>query len=146
LIESLFSVRAMPPGLYDIRSEVYKPVPLYRQRPENQKRGSRATRRDCHQDRWLPNRTFRLLLDFHYSDDWADPEHERTPKAWSKLSHDNLVSPHEDQGRPRLREGSTAPAWKERKRRYEGLLHYGGLCTLQTPRASALRRAELFGK
>jgi arabinogalactan endo-1,4-beta-galactosidase len=34
---------------------------------------------------------FRLLLDFHYSDDWADPEHERTPKAWAKLSHDELV-------------------------------------------------------
>ena len=70
---------------------------------KNQKRGSRATRRDCHQDRWLPNRTFRRLLDFHYSDDWADPEHERTPKAWAKLSHEDLVSPHEDQGRPRLR-------------------------------------------
>jgi arabinogalactan endo-1,4-beta-galactosidase len=34
---------------------------------------------------------FRLLLDFHYSDDWADPEHERTPQAWAKLSHDELV-------------------------------------------------------
>lgn len=34
---------------------------------------------------------FRLLLDFHYSDDWADPAHQRTPAAWSKLSHDALV-------------------------------------------------------
>jgi len=34
---------------------------------------------------------FRLLLDFHYSDDWADPAHERTPAAWSKLPHDALV-------------------------------------------------------
>jgi arabinogalactan endo-1,4-beta-galactosidase len=34
---------------------------------------------------------FHLLLDFHYSDDWADPAHEKTPKAWAKLSHDALV-------------------------------------------------------
>ena len=34
---------------------------------------------------------FRLLLDFHYSDDWADPAHEKTPAAWSKMSHDALV-------------------------------------------------------
>jgi arabinogalactan endo-1,4-beta-galactosidase len=34
---------------------------------------------------------FRLLLDFHYSDDWADPAHEKTPAAWSKLPHDALV-------------------------------------------------------
>ena len=34
---------------------------------------------------------FRLLLDFHYSDDWADPAHELTPKAWAKLSHEQLV-------------------------------------------------------
>jgi arabinogalactan endo-1,4-beta-galactosidase len=34
---------------------------------------------------------FHLLLDFHYSDDWADPAHETTPKAWVKLPHDELV-------------------------------------------------------
>ena len=34
---------------------------------------------------------FRILLDFHYSDDWADPAHEATPKAWAKMSHDQLV-------------------------------------------------------
>ena len=34
---------------------------------------------------------FRLLLDFHYSDDWADPAHEATPKAWAKLRHDQLL-------------------------------------------------------
>jgi arabinogalactan endo-1,4-beta-galactosidase len=34
---------------------------------------------------------FRLLLDFHYSDDWADPAHEKTPAAWAKLPHEQLV-------------------------------------------------------
>ena len=34
---------------------------------------------------------FRLLLDFHYSDTWADPSQQMTPKAWAGLSHDQLV-------------------------------------------------------
>ena len=34
---------------------------------------------------------FRILLDFHYSDDWADPAHEKTPATWVKMPHDALV-------------------------------------------------------
>jgi arabinogalactan endo-1,4-beta-galactosidase len=34
---------------------------------------------------------FRVLLDFHYADNWADPAHQPTPKAWARLSHDDLV-------------------------------------------------------
>lgn len=34
---------------------------------------------------------FHLLLDLHYSDTWADPSHQPTPVAWSRLSHDQLV-------------------------------------------------------
>ncbi len=34
---------------------------------------------------------FHLLLDFHYSDDWADPAHEKTPAAWAKMPHEELV-------------------------------------------------------
>jgi len=34
---------------------------------------------------------FRLLLDFHYSDDWADPGHQLTPRAWQKQSHARLM-------------------------------------------------------
>ncbi|HWB32208.1 MAG TPA: glycosyl hydrolase 53 family protein [Acidobacteriaceae bacterium] len=36
-------------------------------------------------------RGFKLLLDFHYSDDWADPGHQWTPRAWQKMSHAELV-------------------------------------------------------
>jgi arabinogalactan endo-1,4-beta-galactosidase len=32
-----------------------------------------------------------FLLDFHYSDDWADPAHQITPIAWQKLKHKQLV-------------------------------------------------------
>ena len=31
-----------------------------------------------------------LMLDFHYSDTWADPAKQRTPKAWANLTDDEL--------------------------------------------------------
>lgn len=33
---------------------------------------------------------FRFLLDFHYSDRWADPAHQHKPKAWEKLDYEEL--------------------------------------------------------
>jgi len=33
----------------------------------------------------------KLLLDFHYSDTWADPGHQTTPAAWASLGYDSLV-------------------------------------------------------
>ncbi|MGO9862695.1 MAG: arabinogalactan endo-beta-1,4-galactanase [Terriglobales bacterium] len=35
---------------------------------------------------------FRLLLDLHYSDTWADPGKQFTPKAWERLPHGQLKS------------------------------------------------------
>ena len=32
----------------------------------------------------------RLLLDLHYSDTWADPGHQSTPEAWTRLDFDAL--------------------------------------------------------
>lgn len=34
---------------------------------------------------------FKLLLDLHYSDTWADPERQTLPKAWEGKSHQALV-------------------------------------------------------
>ena len=34
---------------------------------------------------------FKFLLDFHYSDSWADPQKQITPAAWRDLSHTQLV-------------------------------------------------------
>ena len=34
----------------------------------------------------------RLLLDFHYSDTWADPSHQTTPAAWAALGYDSLAA------------------------------------------------------
>ena len=33
----------------------------------------------------------KLLLDFHYSDFWADPERQIKPKKWEHYSFDKLV-------------------------------------------------------
>jgi arabinogalactan endo-1,4-beta-galactosidase len=33
----------------------------------------------------------KVLLDFHYSDDWADAGHQRVPRAWAKLGDDDLA-------------------------------------------------------
>lgn len=37
-------------------------------------------------------RGFKLLLDFHYSNAWADPTKEPTPAAWVNLSHKEIVN------------------------------------------------------
>ncbi len=34
---------------------------------------------------------FRFLLDYHYSDTWADPGKQYVPKAWEGLSHPQMV-------------------------------------------------------
>ncbi|MFY9852470.1 MAG: glycosyl hydrolase 53 family protein [Terracidiphilus sp.] len=34
---------------------------------------------------------FRILLDLHYSDSWADPSKQPTPAAWARLKHKQLV-------------------------------------------------------
>jgi arabinogalactan endo-1,4-beta-galactosidase len=36
-------------------------------------------------------RGFRFLLDYHYSDTWADPGKQFIPEAWKYKSHDELV-------------------------------------------------------
>ena len=36
-------------------------------------------------------RGYKFLLDFHYSDTWADPQKQFIPQAWSKMSHEELV-------------------------------------------------------
>ena len=47
---------------------------------------------------------FHFLLDFHYSDTWADPVKQFTPKAWVGLSHDQLVKAVTDYTRDTIAE------------------------------------------
>ena len=34
---------------------------------------------------------FKFLLDFHYSDTWADPQKQFIPKAWEGMTHDQMT-------------------------------------------------------
>jgi arabinogalactan endo-1,4-beta-galactosidase len=36
------------------------------------------------------NAGMRLMIDFHYSDDWADPGKQFVPSAWSKMSYTDM--------------------------------------------------------
>ena len=38
----------------------------------------------------VKNAGLKFLLDFHYSDTWADPGHQSTPAAWTNLTFDQL--------------------------------------------------------
>jgi len=38
------------------------------------------------------NLGMKLMIDFHYSDTWADPGHQTKPVAWSSLSFDSLAA------------------------------------------------------
>jgi arabinogalactan endo-1,4-beta-galactosidase len=46
---------------------------------------------------------FKILLDLHYADDWADPAHQPTPKVWKSLDHAQLVTAVFDYTRDTIR-------------------------------------------
>jgi arabinogalactan endo-1,4-beta-galactosidase len=55
---------------------------------------------------------FKLLLDFHYSDSWADPGEQKKPAAWNDLPFDELVQRVHDYSRDvvkHLRENDATP-------------------------------------
>ena len=43
--------------------------------------------------RMAKEKGFKILLDLHYSDNWADPGKQHTPDAWVKLSHAATLQP-----------------------------------------------------
>ena len=46
---------------------------------------------------------FKFLLDYHYSDTWADPGKQFIPKAWNGMSHKQLVKAVFDYSRETIR-------------------------------------------
>jgi len=57
-------------------------------------------------------RGFRFLLDYHYSDTWADPGKQYTPADWVELSHEERVAKVRDYTRgtiERFREAGALP-------------------------------------
>lgn len=56
----------------------------------------------------------RTMIDFHFSDTWADPSHQEMPKAWEGLSIDELakaVAAHVDQTLKALKAAGVEPEW-----------------------------------
>lgn len=57
---------------------------------------------------------FRLLIDFHYSDSWADPSQQTIPAAWSGYTLDELkaaVSKHTGDVLNLLKSNGITPEW-----------------------------------
>lgn len=56
----------------------------------------------------------RLMIDFHYSDTWADPGKQTKPAAWTNLSFTDLktsVATHTSQVLTLLKDNSITPEW-----------------------------------
>lgn len=56
----------------------------------------------------------RLMIDFHFSDTWADPGHQQTPAAWADydLAHlKTAVSAHVTEVLGKLKEFNVSPEW-----------------------------------
>lgn len=56
----------------------------------------------------------RTMIDFHFSDTWADPGHQEMPEAWKELSFDNLtkaVGNHVTETLTALKNAGVTPEW-----------------------------------
>lgn len=56
----------------------------------------------------------RTMIDFHFSDTWADPGHQEMPEAWKELSFDDLkkaVAGHVDETLNALKKAGVTPEW-----------------------------------
>lgn len=56
----------------------------------------------------------RTMIDFHFSDTWADPGHQEMPEAWKSLSFDglkNAVASHVTEVLTALRNAKVTPEW-----------------------------------
>jgi arabinogalactan endo-1,4-beta-galactosidase len=62
----------------------------------------------------IKNLGMRLMIDFHYSDSWADPGQQTKPAAWSSLNIDGLVASvttHTTEIMTMLKNNNVLPEW-----------------------------------
>lgn len=60
------------------------------------------------------NLGLRTMIDFHFSDTWADPGHQEMPDAWKNLSFDELtkaVANHVTETLNALKKAGVTPEW-----------------------------------
>ncbi|RKD92432.1 glycoside hydrolase family 53 protein [Mangrovibacterium diazotrophicum] len=64
---------------------------------------------------WRANQLgMRIMIDFHYSDSWADPGKQNKPSAWADLSFDDLktaVADHTTEVLTLLKQNGITPEW-----------------------------------
>lgn len=56
----------------------------------------------------------RTMIDFHFSDTWADPGHQEMPEAWKNLAFDDLkkaLAAHVDETLTALKAAGITPEW-----------------------------------
>lgn len=41
---------------------------------------------------WATNAGMKVLIDFHFSDFWADPAKQQAPKAWTSMTHEQKIT------------------------------------------------------
>jgi arabinogalactan endo-1,4-beta-galactosidase len=82
-----------------------------------------------------------LLIDFHYSDSWADPGKQFTPAAWSDLSFDDLVAKMHDWTKDAITQMRDAGAPPD-------MVQIGNEITpgLMTDRGGSIRNWEQLGR
>lgn len=54
--------------------------------------------------KWATDAGMKVLIDFHYSDFWADPDKQQTPKAWAEYSVDQKAEAVEEYTKESLTE------------------------------------------
>ncbi|WP_029902493.1 glycosyl hydrolase 53 family protein [Prevotella sp. 10(H)] len=60
------------------------------------------------------NLGMRIMVDFHYSDSWADPAHQTKPAAWAGLEFEDLkkaLADHTTEALTALKERGITPEW-----------------------------------
>lgn len=107
-ISNLTANEALNPTYYDFDGKECPALDLYKQQNLNAMRvrlhvnpsDFPSNDPNCCQDleyvkalgKRIKDAGFKLMLDFHYSDTWADPAKQWTPKAWENLSDDELYT------------------------------------------------------
>jgi arabinogalactan endo-1,4-beta-galactosidase len=87
----------------------------------------------------------RIMLDFHYSDSWADPGKQTKPAAWENLSFDELctaVSDHTTEILTALKNWNVTPEWVQvGNETGNGMLWDDGIASTNMAQYAALNNA-----
>jgi len=91
------------------------------------------------------NLGMRIMIDFHYSDEWADPDDQNKPAAWTSLSFDDLktaVATHTTEVLNALKANNITPEWVQvGNETGNGMLWEDGKASVNMAQYAALNNA-----